>query len=122
MVALYTFYNLTARIQGTNQIWCLNTFSSKGLNISTQRIKKARHNLMELGLVESLVKKDKKTKKIEKHYVKLPYICTDNKMENLFIDDDWLYKNIPDYDPWDNPTDEMIEEFYRADLEEMGIL
>jgi hypothetical protein len=122
MIALYSFYLLTSRIQGTNQIKCLNCFSAKGLKLSAERIKAARKNLTELGLVESIVKKNTKTKKIESHYVKLPFLITDAKSRGLFVDEDWLFENIPSYAPWDYPTPEIQEEMWRPDLEEMGIL
>ena len=122
MIALYSFYYLNSRIQGTNQVYCINTFSAKGLKLSPERIKAARKNLTDLGLVESIVKKNAKTKKIEDHYVKLPFLVTDALSSDLFVDEDWLYKHIPNYAPWDYPTPEMTEEMFRPDLEEMGIL
>jgi hypothetical protein len=60
VMALYNFYYYTAEWQKTNQAKCNTNYTANGLNITEDRVRKAKKKLVELGLITII--QDKKTK------------------------------------------------------------
>jgi len=66
-IALYMFYYYTAIWQKTNQPKCTTDYSAKGLKTSVVTIRKAKKQLMKIGLIEDVV--EKQDTKITGHYI-----------------------------------------------------
>lgn len=74
LIALYSFYYYTAKWQKTNQPYCTTLYTSNGLKWSKAKVRKIKKQLIDLGLIENFVRKNKETNKIEGHYIKMNYI------------------------------------------------
>lgn len=70
-ISLYTFYYYTAIWQKSNQIKCVESYVKKGLGLGRDSFRKAKKQLIELGLVRNVQRRNKKNK--DGKYVK-PYI------------------------------------------------
>jgi len=81
-LTLYVFYYHTAKWQDTNQPKATPTYCMKGLRWGDERFKKADRILRDLQLVEKVPQKDKKGR-ITGWYVRLNYIWTTNKVNEL---------------------------------------
>lgn len=73
LIALYNFYYYTAVWQETNQPKSTTAYAAKGLGISEGRIRRYKKQLIDLGFIEDIVMKDKKTNQVTGHYVKVNY-------------------------------------------------
>jgi hypothetical protein len=58
VLSLYMFYYYTAKYQQTNTVKCTTKFASKGINISEKRVRAAKTILLELDLIEDVVKRN----------------------------------------------------------------
>lgn len=72
-ISLYTFLYKTARIQNNIQVFCTNTFIKDGLGFGLATIKKAKHDLIDMGLIETIQSKDK-AGRFGKSYIKVNHI------------------------------------------------
>jgi hypothetical protein len=82
-IALYTFYYYTAKWQGTNQPKCTTNYSSTGLNISKDRIRRAKKELIELELIEDIVGRKKDSSKFNEWYIKVNFIFKKKTVDKL---------------------------------------
>lgn len=83
LIALYTFYYYTAKWQKTNQAYCTDGYTQKGLKWGYDKFLKAKKKLLDFGLIEQIVNR-KDNGKIEGFYIKLNYIFKkDTLNENL---------------------------------------
>lgn len=73
LIALYTFYYYTAKWQKTNSIKCTTSYAGKGLGWNERKIMKVKKQLMELGLIEDISRRDKNGK-ISGHFIKINYV------------------------------------------------
>lgn len=78
-IALYMFYYYTAKWQGTNQPKATTLFTAKALQCSPEIIRRTKKVLIDLGLIENIVKKDKNNK-ITGHYIKVKFIWKNEKL------------------------------------------
>jgi len=81
---LYSFYYKTAKWQKTNQIKANDVYLKKCLKWGIDRISKAKKELKDLGLV-TLVQ-SKKNGRIDGWYIKIEYMVTENKREDVKIE------------------------------------
>ena len=79
--ALYTKLVKQSRIQQTNQTKSLNAFLREWLGWWDERLKKARHVLKQLWLIDDIVVRDKLWK-ISWHYVRVNFLINENKVRN----------------------------------------
>ena len=86
LLALYSFYYYTAKWQGTNQLKCTTSYAARGLKWSEAKVRKAKRDLMSLGLIEDIVSKGADGK-ITSHYVRLRYIIKQSTLANLHTDE-----------------------------------
>ena len=82
LIALYTFYYYTAKWQKTNQPKAIKTYCKKCLKISNDRLKKAHDILLELGVIEDIVKR-KENGQVSGHYVRVKFVWSKYKIENI---------------------------------------
>jgi hypothetical protein len=73
-IALYTFYYYTAKWQKTSKAKASVGYCSKGLKISQDRIRKAKKELIKLGLVSDFKRVDSKTRKVLGWYVLVKFV------------------------------------------------
>ena len=73
LISLYVFYYYTAKWQKTNQIKATTEYTSKGIGMGLGNVRKVKKQLIELGLIEDVEKKDE-LGKITGHYIKVNYI------------------------------------------------
>lgn len=86
LLALYSFYYYAAKWQGTNQPKCTTSYAARGLKWSEAKVRKAKRDLMSLGLIEDIVSKGADGK-ITSHYVRLRYIIKQSTLANLHTDE-----------------------------------
>lgn len=79
--ALYTKLVKQSRIQQTNQTKSLNAFLREWLGWWDERLKKARHVLKQLWLIDDIIVRDK-LGKINWHYVRVNFLINENKVRN----------------------------------------
>lgn len=79
-IALYSFYYYTAKWQKTNQPKCNTQYAAKGLKWSDARVRRAKKDLMNLGLVEDI--QQKCNGKIVGCYIKLNYVIKQVTLDN----------------------------------------
>ncbi|MDD6990139.1 hypothetical protein [Ruminococcus sp.] len=84
-IALYTFYYYTAKWQGTNQPKCTTAYVANGLKWSESRVRKAKKELLDIGLVEDITSKDE-SGKIIGHFVKVNYFSLSTLKETHTIE------------------------------------
>lgn len=84
-IALYTFYYYTAKWQGTNQPKCTTAYVANGLKWSESRVRKAKKELSDIGLVEDITSKDE-SGKISGHFVKVNYFSSSTLKESHTIE------------------------------------
>ena len=78
LIALYNFYYYTAKWQETNQPKCTTGYTAEGLKWSEAKVRRAKKELMRLGLVEDV--QQKVNGKVTGCFIKLNYII---KQENV---------------------------------------
>ena len=78
LIALYCFYYYTAKWQKTNQPKATTEYTSKGLSWSMEKVRKIKHKLVQLKLIEDKIYKNKNTGKVQGHYIKVYFICSKN--------------------------------------------
>ena len=78
LIALYNFYYYTAKWQDTNQPKCTTGYTAEGLKWSEAKVRRAKKELMRLGLVEDV--QQKVNGKVTGCFIKLNYII---KQENV---------------------------------------
>jgi len=72
LIALYNFYYYTAKWQETNQPKCTTGYTAEGLKWSEAKVRRAKKELMRLGLVEDV--QQKVNGKVTGCFIKLNYI------------------------------------------------
>lgn len=72
LIQLYIFYYYTSKWQKTNQVKCTTSYVAQGLEISEARVRAAKKELTNLGLIEDVKTYDDKNR-ISGHYVLLRY-------------------------------------------------
>ncbi len=87
LIALYTFYYYTGKWQKTNRTKATSSYVQKGLNWSSPRFSYAKRKLKELGLIEDYQSRDKDTKFITGHYIKVNFMWRKEKVSELTITD-----------------------------------
>lgn len=73
-LALYVLYCSESEKQKTNQPKCTTSFTAKAFKWSERRVRKTKEILIGLGLIEDVVRRHPKTKKIVGHYIALRLI------------------------------------------------
>lgn len=81
LISMYLFYYYTAKWQKTNQIKATKPYVMQGLNIGSDRFKKAHNELVSLGLIEDIVAREQD--KISGHYIKVNFIWTRGKVNEI---------------------------------------
>lgn len=84
-IALYTFYYYTAKWQGTNKPKCTTAYVAKSLKWSESRVRKAKKQLSDIGLVEDITSKDE-SGKIIGHFVKVNYFSSSTPKDNHTVE------------------------------------
>jgi len=84
LVSLYTFYYYTAKWQETNQPKCTTKYAAVGLRCGEEKIRRVKKQLIELGLIDNIVAKDKETGKVIGHYIRLNYIWKTGTISKVF--------------------------------------
>lgn len=74
LLALYCFYYHTAKTQKTNIAKATANFVAKGLGWGKKTVIKYKKELVKMGLIESITRKDEETRQIKGHYVKVNYV------------------------------------------------
>ena len=82
LIALYLFYYYTAKWQKTNQPKSTTGYSANGLKWTKNRIRKAKQQLIEIGLIEDIQSRDDQNK-VTGHYIKVKFIWSQNKTEEI---------------------------------------
>jgi len=77
LMGLYVFYYYTAVWQKTNQPKATTGYTAEGLHIPKNRVRRLKKQLIELGLVEDIMTKDKNNK-VTGHFVKINYYSKKN--------------------------------------------
>lgn len=81
LIALYVFYYHTAKWQKTNQPKCTTDYVANALHWNIGKVRKAKKQLIELGLIEDVRKIDPETKKVLGYYIKINYIFNEETVE-----------------------------------------
>jgi hypothetical protein len=84
LVALYLFYLYTASWQHTNRPKATTKYCARGLNITRERVRRAKSCLIELGLIEDYVARHRQSHRIEGWYVHVKYIRTGKSQPSDF--------------------------------------
>ena len=90
-IALYMFYYKTAKWQKTNKIKATDKYTMSCLKWGKDRLSSVKHKLQECGLIETLLVRNEG--KIQGWYIKLHYIVTKEKVEDVKI----LVENVKEY-------------------------
>ena len=102
LIALYNFYYYTAKWQETNQPKCTTGYTAEGLKWSEAKVRRAKKELMRLGLVEDV--QQKVNGKVTGCFIKLNYIL---KQENVHHANDFSqcgnYEGKCENHPYDFP-------------------
>lgn len=86
LITLYLTYYSIAKWQKTNHIFSTTSFTANRLNWAEGRLRRAKKQLIDMGLIEDLQKKDS-AGKIAGHYIKVNYIfCNDTLSEIHTVD------------------------------------
>jgi len=86
LIAVYAFYYYTAKWQKTNQIKCTTIFVATGLGIGERKVRAIKKKLIELGLIEDVVRRNAETNKVESHYIKINYLWKSHPCKNESVD------------------------------------
>jgi hypothetical protein len=70
LLALYAFYYYTAKWQRTNQPMAIGNYTATALKIGIKKVKELKHRLRELGLIESIVRRDSQNR-VSGHFIGL---------------------------------------------------
>lgn len=98
LIALYNFYYYTAKWQETNQPKCTTSYTAEGLKWSEAKVRRAKKELMRLGLVEDV--QQKVNGKVTGCFIKLNYIL---KQETVHHTNDFPQSGNESNHPYDFP-------------------
>ena len=98
LIALYNFYYYTAKWQETNQPKCTTGYTAEGLKWSEAKVRRAKKELMRLGLVEDV--QQKVNGKVTGCFIKLNYIL---KQETVHHTNDFPQGGNESNHPYDFP-------------------
>lgn len=98
LIALYNFYYYTAKWQETNQPKCTTGYTAEGLKWSEAKVRRAKKELMRLGLVEDV--QQKVNGKVTGCFIKLNYII---KQEIIHHTNDFSQGGNESNHPYDFP-------------------
>lgn len=98
LIALYNFYYYTAKWQETNQPKCTTGYTAEGLKWSEAKVRRAKKELMRLGLVEDV--QQKVNGKVTGCFIKLNYIL---KQETVHHTNDFSQGGNESNHPYDFP-------------------
>jgi len=73
LIALYHFYYYTAKWQNSNNVKATTTYTARGLKWSTDRVRKNKKRLIELGFLKDVQKRDEQNK-ITGHFIQVNLI------------------------------------------------
>jgi hypothetical protein len=96
LIALYNFYYYTAKWQETNQPKCTTGYTAEGLKWSEAKVRRAKKELMRLGLVEDV--QQKVNGKVTGCFIKLNYII---KQETIHHTNDFSQGGNESNHPYD---------------------
>lgn len=98
LIALYNFYYYTAKWQETNQPKCTTGYTAEGLKWSEAKVRRAKKELMRLGLVEDV--QQKVNGKVTGCFIKLNYIL---KQETIHHTNDFSQGGNESNHPYNFP-------------------
>lgn len=98
LIALYNFYYYTAKWQETNQPKCTTGYTAEGLKWSEAKVRRAKKELMRLGLVEDV--QQKVNGKVTGCFIKLNYIL---KQDTIHHTNDFPQGGNESNHPYDFP-------------------
>jgi uncharacterized phage protein (TIGR02220 family) len=81
LIALYTFYYYTAKWQNTNQAYCTDKYTQKGLKWGYDKFLKTKKKLIDFGLISQVIKRDE-FGKITGYYIKMNYIFKEDTVSH----------------------------------------
>lgn len=81
LISVYMFYYYTAKWQKTNQPKATNEFVHRGLKMSLGRVKVAKAQLIDMGLIEQVTVKSRG--KIDGWYIKVKYLWKGETISNI---------------------------------------
>jgi hypothetical protein len=79
---LYSHLMFTARLQSTNQVKAKDVYLRKGLNWGSEKLRKAKKLLLQLGIIEKIQRRDKEGHFIES-YIKVRTKTTPFEIESI---------------------------------------
>lgn len=82
LLALYLFYYYTAKWQGSMAAKAVTSYAANGLKWSEDRVRKNKKQLIKLGLIEDITKRDSKTGQVEGHFILVKFIWNAHPLEN----------------------------------------
>ena len=103
LIALYNFYYYTAKWQETNQPKCTTGYTAEGLKWSEAKVRRAKKELMQLGLVEDV--QQKVNGKVTGCFIKLNYIL---KQETVHHPSDFSQCGEEEIHPHDFPQGGIV--------------
>lgn len=103
LIALYNFYYYTAKWQETNQPKCTTGYTAEGLKWSEAKVRRAKKELMRLGLVEDV--QQKVNGKVTGCFIKLNYIL---KQETVHHTNDFPQGGNESNHPYDFPQGGVV--------------
>jgi len=81
LMALYLFYAYVSAWQDTKKIHATTGYTAKGLKWSIQKVQRVKKRLLELELIEDIVKRN--NKHITGHYIRVKYLATHSKLRGV---------------------------------------
>ena len=103
LIALYNFYYYTAKWQETNQPKCTTGYTADGLKWSEAKVRRAKKELMRLGLVEDV--QQQVNGKVTGCFIKLNYIL---KQETIHHTNDFPQGGNESNHPYDFPQGGVV--------------
>jgi hypothetical protein len=97
LIALYTFYYYTAKWQGTNQARATKPYVTKGLGWGEDRYIRASKKLLELKLIETVIRK-KPDGTNDGYYIKVNFLFDENYI-TASAETRNQEKQVPGFDP-----------------------
>lgn len=83
LIALYTFYYYTAKWQKTNQPRCTTAYTAKALHWKEDKVRRHKKKLVELGLIEDTIQRNKETNKISGHFITVKFVIKQKDVERV---------------------------------------
>jgi hypothetical protein len=84
LIALYSFYYYVAKWQKTQQPKCTIDYAAKKLKMSEKVVRKTKHKLMALGLIEDVIGRSGKNSENVAWYIRVKFIWTRDKAKEAW--------------------------------------